>query len=150
MKTHFVKILLGLMTALSIGGTALPALAFGFGQNNGRPAGYPDDGHSPFYAGGFPGQPGYAPNAVNDNMAHDRARRAMQQGEILPLSNIRHRVHERFGGKIIGVELQEGGERPSSGPPWVYDLRVLSPEGRVLSVLMDASDGRVLDVRGQR
>lgn len=83
-------------------------------------------------------------------MSQDRARRAMQQGEILPLSNIRRRIRDQFGGKIIGVDLAQSGEDSLRPAPWVYDIRVLSPEGRVFSVLMDASDGRVLGVRGQR
>jgi uncharacterized membrane protein YkoI len=77
----------------------------------------------------------------------DRAREAVQQGEILPLSDIRRRVRDQFGGKIVAVDLAEGQEDDA---PWIYDIRVLSPEGRVLSVQMDASDGQVLEVRGQR
>ena len=107
----------------------------------------------------FPAEPRYPARPTEDNLRHglmpppmgqDRAREAMQQGEILPLSNIRRRVRDQFGGKIVGVDLGQASVDGFSPGPWIYDIRVLSPEGRVLSIEMDASDGRVLGVRGQR
>lgn len=86
--------------------------------------------------------------ALSPFMGHDRARSAVRQGEIMPLSDIRQRVREQFQGRIVGIDLQEGS---AAGPqPWVYDLRVLTPEGHVLSVQMDAQDGEVIGVRGRQ
>ena len=72
----------------------------------------------------------------------------MQKGQIRSLSEIRNRARKQFGARVVGVELQEG--VGAGRVPWVYDLRMLTPEGRVLDVRMDAESGKVISVKGQR
>ncbi|MDA8230544.1 MAG: PepSY domain-containing protein [Magnetospirillum sp.] len=73
---------------------------------------------------------------------HDRALRAMEAGEILPLQTILDRVQADAPGEIVGTELEEEGGRP------VYEIRVIAPDGRVLKLLYDARDGTLLRMRG--
>lgn len=81
-------------------------------------------------------------------MPHDRARRAVEQGQIRPLNEIRGQVKQQFNGRIVGVELYEN---PRGGRnAWLYDVRVLTKEGDVMAVEMDARTGRVMSVRGRR
>jgi hypothetical protein len=119
-----------------------PVSAFDLKKHDEKPIVFPGRSHRTAFPGDATGPRGMLPPA-----GQDRAREAVQQGEILPLSDIRRRVRDQFGGKIVAVDLAEGQEDDA---PWIYDIRVLSPEGRVLSVQMDASDGQVLEVRGQR
>lgn len=85
--------------------------------------------------------------ALEQLMRHDRARSAVRAGEIRPLGEIRQRVSRQFGGRIVGVDLIESGRRARN---WIYDVRVLSRDGNVLAVQMDARTGRVLSVKGRR
>lgn len=85
--------------------------------------------------------------ALEQFMRHDRARSAVKAGEIRPLGEIRQRVSRQFPGRIVGVELYEqGGGRKN----WIYDVRVLTGQGNVLAVKMDARTGNVLSVKGRR
>lgn len=132
------------LCALAITWTAaLPAYAFEIKKREAQRSG--PAGMQPHQI--FPADSG-SRRALSPFMGHDRARIAVRQGEIRPLSDIRQRVHEQFQGRIVAVDLQESGA--TGTPPWVYDLRVLTPEGRVLSVQMDAQDGEILGVRGQQ
>lgn len=75
---------------------------------------------------------------------HERARRAVQAGQVLPLRTILDNVARDFPGDVIETELEE-----HHGAP-VYEIKVISPEGRVMKVYYDARDGSVLKVKGKR
>ena len=86
--------------------------------------------------------------ALQQLMRHDRARRAVEQGTIRPLEEIRDKVQRQFDGRIVGLELYEN---PNHGVPgYVYDVRVLTRKGDVMAVEMDARTGEVMSVRGKR
>ncbi|MFQ5783256.1 MAG: PepSY domain-containing protein [Alphaproteobacteria bacterium] len=78
---------------------------------------------------------------------HDRARRAYQAGQIVGLNQILRRVQSAYHGKVLEIELHErrGSNR---GSPWVYTVRVLTPQGHVVNLRIDAKTTRILDVRG--
>lgn len=66
---------------------------------------------------------------------HDRARSAVERDEILPLSVILPGLQERFGGRVIKLELEEDDGR------YVYELKLITPEGRILELEVDAATG---------
>ena len=74
----------------------------------------------------------------------DRTLDDFRQGKIKPFAEIRRDVGRQVGGKVIDAEL----DRFST--PWVYRVRVLTDDGNVLSVRLDARTGRILDVKGQQ
>jgi len=76
----------------------------------------------------------------------DKARDAYQRGEIMSLSEIRRHVQSNFEGEIIGTKF-----RPPSGREerYIYKFRVLSPEGNVIRVDVDARTSRVVQVKGK-
>jgi uncharacterized membrane protein YkoI len=76
----------------------------------------------------------------------DRARSAVEQGQIKPLDVILSSVRQRVPGRVVGVNLRggNGGQRP-----YVYDVRVISPQGNIRAVEVDARTARILSVRGQ-
>lgn len=75
---------------------------------------------------------------------HDRARHAVQAGEVLPLQTILDKVAREFPGDVIETELEDEDDCP------VYEIKLITPEGRVMKIIYDARDGRVLKVKGKR
>ncbi|WP_253798981.1 PepSY domain-containing protein [Rhodovulum sp. P5] len=67
---------------------------------------------------------------------HDRARAALERGEILPLSEILPDVQARHGGRVIEVELERERGR------YVYEFEVITRSGRILEIEVDAATGR--------
>ena len=69
----------------------------------------------------------------------DRAFRALEAGEILPLDEILRRVSDVAAGVPIEVEL----ERDDGA--WVYSLEIRGPRGRIVELEVDAATGQVLE-----
>lgn len=74
---------------------------------------------------------------------HDRARRALLSGEVLPLRQILDRAQAEFGGEFIEAELETEGERP------VYEIKMITGAGNVIKLHYDARDGRLLRAKGR-
>ena len=74
----------------------------------------------------------------------DNARNAYQRGEIMSLADIRRNVQRDFNGQIIGTQFR------SSNEDYVYKFRVLSPNGNMMTIDVDAKTSKVIDVKGQR
>ncbi|MBC7908052.1 MAG: PepSY domain-containing protein [Rhodospirillaceae bacterium] len=74
---------------------------------------------------------------------HDRARRAVQAGEVLPLRTILDKAAAQFPGDLIEAELED--ERGQM----VYEIKLISPEGNVIKLHYDARDGRLLSAKGR-
>jgi uncharacterized membrane protein YkoI len=69
---------------------------------------------------------------------HDAARRAREAGEVLPLAALRDRVAARVGGRVVGVEFERHGGR------YLYEFKLIMPDGRLLEAEVDARTGDVL------
>ena len=69
---------------------------------------------------------------------HEEARKAFQSGEIRALGDILADLRSQVNWQVIEVELS--GKRGA----YVYELKILSPEGRVLELELDAKTGRVI------
>ena len=78
------------------------------------------------------------PIAFADDDDHDRARAALQRGEILPLSRILDIVRRDTPGRVIDVELDDDDGRH------VYEMEILDTRGRVVEIKVDAASGRIL------
>jgi uncharacterized membrane protein YkoI len=73
----------------------------------------------------------------DDDHTYDRARRAVQRGEILPMATLLERLQSRIPGELVEVELErEHGQ-------WVYEFKVIDARGRLLEIYMDARTGAV-------
>jgi uncharacterized membrane protein YkoI len=75
---------------------------------------------------------------------HDRARNAFQQGEVRPIAEILRGVADAVPGEVIEVELEREtwlGERR-----WVYEIKLIAPDGRVLEVMVDGPTAEILAV----
>ncbi len=69
---------------------------------------------------------------------HERARKAVQSGQILPLQEILQKVSKDHPGQVLEVELdqEKGG--------WVYEIKQLTSAGSIVKLEVDAKTGQVL------
>ncbi|NMG75268.1 hypothetical protein GPA25_10920 [Aromatoleum diolicum] len=74
---------------------------------------------------------------------HDRARAALERGEVMPLRAILDRVERDYPGKVVEVELEREHER------WIYEIKVLQSGGALRKLEVDGRDGTVLGVKGR-
>jgi uncharacterized membrane protein YkoI len=68
---------------------------------------------------------------------HDDARRAVEAGEIRPLTDILNIVRGKLPGDVVSVKL----EREAGA--WMYELRVVDDKGRLFEIHVDARSGEV-------
>lgn len=69
---------------------------------------------------------------------YETARQAVDRGDMLPLEQILARIEARHPGRIVEVELEdEDGLR-------LYEIEVLTPEGRLIEIELDARTGAIL------
>ncbi|MBS0392371.1 MAG: PepSY domain-containing protein [Comamonadaceae bacterium] len=72
---------------------------------------------------------------------HDRARQALQQGQVLPLRQVLDKVEREYQGQVLKIEFERDDGR------YVYDIRLLQKDGRMAKLKVDAVDGRVLKIK---
>lgn len=82
---------------------------------------------------------GSGANAAGNDHDHDRARQALEAGEILPLRVILERVERDYPGQVIDVELERKPEKDRER--WVYEIKVLRSGGSLIKLKFDARDG---------
>jgi len=74
----------------------------------------------------------------DDDHAYDRARRAVDRGEALPIADLLERLKTRVPGEVVGVEFdREHGK-------WIYEFKIIDSRGHLLEVYVDALTGAVL------
>jgi uncharacterized membrane protein YkoI len=74
--------------------------------------------------------------AFADSLSPDRVRALVNAGEILPLEEILARNQANMQGRIIEIEI----ERKRGA--YVYEIKVLRPDGRYAKLKIDARSGR--------
>jgi uncharacterized membrane protein YkoI len=74
---------------------------------------------------------------------HERARRALLSGEVMPLAQLLDKLRPDYPGQAISVELEEKRGR------LIYEIGLLGPDGRMTKLYCDAKDGEVLSVKGK-
>lgn len=72
---------------------------------------------------------------------HDRARAAVQAGEVLPLPTLLERLARTHPGQVLDIELEREDGR------WIYEVKLLQPSGQLLKLELDAATGAVLQLR---
>lgn len=79
--------------------------------------------------------------AHSDESDHELARQALQQGKVLPLRTVLDQVERQYQGQVLKVEFEHDDGR------FIYEMRLLHPNGQLSKLKVDAVDGRVLSVR---
>jgi uncharacterized membrane protein YkoI len=69
--------------------------------------------------------------------AVDDALKAVESGKAIPLRDIQSMIEPQYPGVLIEAQLQR------RGAVFFYDLKMLSPQGRVYVVTVEAATGLV-------
>lgn len=72
----------------------------------------------------------------------DEAQNQSGSGPTVSLKEVRRIVRRQFGGEILDTQLYE------TGGGWIYRVRVLQKDGRVVDVGVDGNTGQIVDVQG--
>ena len=81
--------------------------------------------------------------AGHDDDDHERARAALQAGEVVPLQDVLDVVNARFDGTLLEVELEQKHGR------WVYEIKLLTRPGAVVKLHYDARTKELLSAKGR-
>ena len=74
------------------------------------------------------------------NHSYDQARRALDRGEVLPLSEVIKYLRRHNKGDIVATEYEyEFGN-------WVYEFKLIDQQGRMSMVHIDARDGSLVQI----
>lgn len=76
----------------------------------------------------------------DDDHAYDRARRAVERGEVLPIAQLLELLQDRVSGEVVGIEFTREHGR------WMYEFRIVDEGGYLLEVYVDAQTGELLSV----
>lgn len=67
-----------------------------------------------------------------------------ERGAVLPIETVLAQVRQSVQGEVVGVDL----EREKG--IWVYEVKVISPDGRLIEIYVDAHAGNVLSQHSRR
>ena len=71
---------------------------------------------------------------------YQRAREALERGEVLPLGTILGLVEKEIDARVIEVEFEEEDGR------YIYEFELITADGRLMEARADAVTGRILSV----
>ncbi len=74
---------------------------------------------------------------------HEKAIKAVNEGEILTLDQILEKINSNFEGRVISINLKDN-EKGLFG--WVYDIMIIDVENKVRQIRVDAGTATVLSV----
>ena len=83
------------------------------------------------------GLAGVAPSRADDDA--DRARGALERGEIRPLEEVLRAARTAVPGDVVSVDLKRHDGR------WLYKLRILDADGKRRTVKVEARTLKILD-----
>ena len=77
--------------------------------------------------------------SLADDADHETARRAVERGELLPLTTILANAGKTHPGRVLDVELDRDDGR------YLYEIDVLLKDGRVIELTYDGRTGELLE-----
>ena len=75
---------------------------------------------------------------------HEKAIKAVNEGEILPLDEILFKLQKKFAGTVISINLKDN-EKGLFG--WVYDIMIIEPDNNVKQLRVDAGTSTILSIK---
>lgn len=79
----------------------------------------------------------------DDDFDHAEADRARRSGEIRPLEEILEEVQKQLPGEVVGVEFDQ------KHGLWVYEIKLLTSDGRYLELYIDAKSKQIIKIEGK-
>ncbi len=81
------------------------------------------------------------PAAADARPDHERARAAVRAGEVMPLPQLLAQLQRSHPGQVLELELERDDGR------WIYEVKLLQADGRLLELELDARTAQVLKVK---
>ena len=75
---------------------------------------------------------------------HERAHRAVQAGEVMPLEQVLPRIAKEHPGQVLKIELER------EDGLWTYEVKLLRADGQLVKLLLDARTAKVLRAKRHR
>ena len=89
-----------------------------------------------------------APLAQASDKDHERARQAVQAGQVLALPAVLKKLAATHPGQVLEVELEHERDRDRKQYPeqgrWVYEIKLLQRDGQLIKLELDAKTAEVL------
>ena len=82
-----------------------------------------------------------------DSEDQRRALVALKAGQIVPLREMLDEVETLYYGDVLEVELDD--ERVRGKRIWIYKIKMLTPQGNVLKMRIDAKTKEILRIKGR-
>jgi hypothetical protein len=108
----------------------------GKGKGKGKGKGGGNKGKSGNSGNSGTSSQGAEPGAADDVLDQDATLEMVRQGKALPLRTLLPEIERKYRGQVIDAALRREGRK------LVYTLKMLSPEGRVFVVAVNAATGR--------
>ncbi len=86
---------------------------------------------------------GRQPGDIDGDDDHERARDAFERGEIVPLQKVLAVVGARIEGEIAEIEFER------EDGVWAYEVKIITPNGRMIEVYVDAGTGEIMKIEGE-
>ena len=83
-----------------------------------------------------------APIAQASDKDNERARQAVQAGQVLPLPAVLEKLAATHPGQVLEVELERESDHGRDG--WVYEIKLLQRDGQLVKLELDAKTAEVL------
>lgn len=74
---------------------------------------------------------------------HERARQAVQAGQVLPLRTVLERLEREQPGQVLEVELEQ------DGGVWIYEVKLLRTGGQLVKLKLDARTAALLESKAR-
>lgn len=83
--------------------------------------------------------------AQSKGKAHERARKAVKSGKILPLKKVLARIAKtkKYPGKVVDADVREVRNKKTKKKEWLYFLKVVDKKGRVTDLIVDGKTAKV-------
>jgi uncharacterized membrane protein YkoI len=82
--------------------------------------------------------------ADNEQSDHDLARKALLEGRIRPLTEITQVVQAKIPGEILSVQIEIDDRKR-----FVYEFDIITPEGKLREVDVDAATATILQIEDE-
>ena len=83
-----------------------------------------------------------APIAQASDKDHERARQAVQAGQVMPLPAVLDKLSATHPGQVLEVELER--KRKDGNDGWIYEIKLLQTDGQLVKLELDAKTAEVL------
>jgi len=70
-----------------------------------------------------------------------------RSGEVVPMEQLLSKIRQTIDGRVLKVDLEQ--EWRVGGRIWVYEAKIITPDGDVLKLEYDARTLEVLELKGR-